>query len=126
MTVNQELGRRGERRAEQHYRKAGYTILARNMHVGRSEIDLLVRSPDQSTIVIVEVKTSSASLHRAHAALDRPKRRRIAAAARTLKKLGMLHGHELRIDGVLVEWSGSRPRVVVLEGPVLQGADHPA
>ena len=122
---NQQLGKRGERRAERHYRRAGYAILARNLRIGRSEIDLLAHTPDGSTVVIVEVKTSSITLHQARARLDRGKRRRIAAAVRTLKTLGLLDQHELRIDGVLIEWSGRQANLLVIEGPVLRGIDPP-
>ena len=121
MTDTQALGRRGERLAARHYRRAGYAILARNLRLGRSELDLVARSPDRRTIVIIEVKTSAISLHRAGAGLNSTKRRRIAAAAHALRRLGLLAGHALRIDGVLIEWSGDRPELRVLMGPVLDG-----
>lgn len=121
MTADQPLGRRGERLAARHYRTAGYAILARNLRVGRSEIDLIARSPDHRTIVLVEVKTSAISLHRARSGLNRTKRRRIAAAAHALRRMGLLEGHELRVDGVLIQWSGDHPVLRVLVGPILDG-----
>lgn len=121
MASTHQLGRRGERLAEQHYRRNGYRIIARNLIVHRREIDLLTRTPDGTTLVIVEVKTSSRSIHRARSALDQRKRRRLAEAARALQEMGMLHEHALRVDGFLVDCSGSRPRTRRIEGPLVQG-----
>ena len=114
-----ELGRRGERLAERHYRRAGHRLIARNLRLGRREIDLLMLAPDGGTLVLIEVKTSSISVHNAHGALNRRKRSRIAGAARMLRAMGLLREHRLRVDGVLVDWSGPKPRIRVLEGPTV-------
>ncbi len=50
-------GRAGEELAEKYLIKKGYTILARNFFGRQGEIDLIVRSPDLSTIIFVEVKS---------------------------------------------------------------------
>lgn len=50
------LGRQGEDFAADYYRERGAQILARNERVGRDELDLIVREPDE-TVVFVEVKT---------------------------------------------------------------------
>lgn len=49
-----ELGRRGERLASRYLRRAGYTILGRNVRLGRYEIDIIAQQGD--TIAFVEVK----------------------------------------------------------------------
>ena len=116
MQATGALGRRGERVAARHYRRRGYRILARNLRLGRSEVDLLLLSPTGMDVVIVEVKTSSSGLRGAGAALDRHKRRRIATAARALERSGLLAGHGLRVDGVLVDCSRGRPRLTILAG----------
>ena len=110
------LGRWGERVAARYYRRRGYRVLARNLRLGRSEVDLLLLSPTGGDVVIVEVKASSTGLRAAGAALDRRKRHRIAAAARALEGAGLLAGHGLRVDGVLVDCSRGRTRVTALEG----------
>lgn len=50
-------GRAGEDKAEKYLKEKGYTVLARNFLSRQGEIDLIVRSPDQSTIIFVEVKS---------------------------------------------------------------------
>ena len=42
----EDVGRRGERIAEKHLKRLGYTILERNLRVGRNEIDLLALGGD--------------------------------------------------------------------------------
>jgi chromatin segregation and condensation protein Rec8/ScpA/Scc1 (kleisin family)/Holliday junction resolvase-like predicted endonuclease len=49
------LGARGERLAARYLWLRGYTILERNLRLGKNEIDLLARKGD--TVVFVEVKT---------------------------------------------------------------------
>jgi putative endonuclease len=49
------LGRRGEQLAAEHLRRRGCVVLARNVRVGRGEIDVIVRDGD--ALAFVEVKT---------------------------------------------------------------------
>lgn len=55
MPATRDLGLLGERAAEEHLRKRGYTVLERNHRFGHREIDLIVARGD--LIVFVEVKT---------------------------------------------------------------------
>ena len=59
--MNNELGRQGERMAEDHLRSKGYTILKRNYRSGHCEADLIA-TKDQE-LIIIEVKTRSTSVH---------------------------------------------------------------
>ncbi len=49
------IGKRGEKLAAKHLKRAGYRILERNVTLGRFEIDIIAREGD--TIAFVEVKT---------------------------------------------------------------------
>ncbi len=49
------LGQQGEDLAAKTLKRAGYTILERNAHLGRYEIDIIAREGD--TVSFVEVKT---------------------------------------------------------------------
>jgi putative endonuclease len=55
MARHNEIGKQGEKLAEQHLRQKGYTILALNWRAGRSEVDMIARIGN--TLVFVEVKT---------------------------------------------------------------------
>ena len=57
MAAKDDLGRRGERLAEEHLVARGATVLDRNWRCALGEIDLVVR--DGEALVFVEVKTRS-------------------------------------------------------------------
>jgi putative endonuclease len=100
------LGRRGERRAAWFYRLRGYRIVARNLRIGRGEIDLIVRRG--RTLAFVEVKTrQSLAAGEGFAAVDRAKRMQmIELASRYLVQ----HPHqgEVRYDVMSLFWTGWR------------------
>jgi putative endonuclease len=76
-------GRRGEEDAYFHLRKLGYTMVARNFRSPRcrGEIDLI--GWDADVLCFIEVKTrTSHDVKPPEAAVDRHKRREIAAVAR--------------------------------------------
>lgn len=54
----QELGRRGEQLALEHFRRLGFGLVARNHRTRHGEIDLIVC--DGRTLVFAEVKTRRA------------------------------------------------------------------
>jgi putative endonuclease len=67
------------------YAEMGFAVVARNLHVSRNEIDLILRS--ETHLVFVEVKTRHASSEsrtrfgRPAAAIDKDKRARMRKAA---------------------------------------------
>jgi putative endonuclease len=78
-----QTGRRGEEAAYFHLRRLGYTMVARNFRSPRcrGEIDLIGWEDD--TLCFVEVKTrTTLAVKPGEAAVDRHKRRQIAAVAR--------------------------------------------
>jgi putative endonuclease len=80
---HQHTGQRGEEEAYFHLRKIGYTIVARNFRTPRcrGEIDLI--GWEQDVLCFIEVKTrTSRNVKTPEAAVDRHKRREIAAVVR--------------------------------------------
>jgi putative endonuclease len=83
IAAHRKTGRRGEEAAYFHLRKLGYTMVARNFRTPRcrGEIDLIGWEDD--TLCFVEVKTrTTRDVKPAEAAVDRHKRREVAAVAR--------------------------------------------
>jgi putative endonuclease len=81
--AHQLTGRRGEEVAYFHLRKLGYIMVARNFRSPRhrGEIDLI--GWDHGVLCFIEVKTrSTLDVKPAEAAVDRHKRREVAAVAR--------------------------------------------
>jgi putative endonuclease len=80
-------GQRGEEDAYFHLRKLGYVIVARNFRTARchGEIDLI--GWDGNVLCFIEVKTrSTRDVKAAEAAVDRHKRRQVAAVAWEYRK----------------------------------------
>ena len=81
-----EIGAIGEKIAAKYLRRHGYRILARNLHMGRNELDLIAK--DKQYLAFVEVKTRSfdsleqAQQHRPALAVDHAKRQRTLQATR--------------------------------------------
>jgi len=83
IAAHHRTGRRGEEAAYFHLRKLGYTMVARNFRSPRcrGEIDLI--GWEDHTLCFVEVKTrTTRDVKPAEAAVDRHKRREVAAVAR--------------------------------------------
>lgn len=82
----QTIGTIGERYAARYLRRHGYRVLARNVHCGKNELDLIVQNKEY--LAFVEVKTRSfdseehAAEHRPSLAVDAAKRARTVAAAK--------------------------------------------
>ena len=105
---NRRQGARAERLAERHLKSLGYRLLGRNLPIGGSEIDLLMRDGKTDALVVIEAKSSRIGEHQARAALNAVKRRRIARAVRGLQHLGLAGSSTLRVEAVLVDLSRDR------------------
>jgi len=106
-----ELGRRGEALAVEHLECAGYRIVAANFRlpIGRNTRDALVKSEidvvayDGPTLCFVEVKTrASDEVAAPQANVDMRKRRQIARAARSYRRMFGLTEAPYRYDVVTV------------------------
>jgi putative endonuclease len=83
IAAHHQTGRRGEEAAYFHLRKLGYTMVARNFRTPRcrGEIDLI--GWEEDVLCFVEVKTrTTRNVKPGEAAVDRHKRRQVAAVAR--------------------------------------------
>jgi putative endonuclease len=109
----QQLGRDAEALVAARLREVGWTILGRNVHVGRAEVDILAIDPGPPrALVAVEVRWR----HRRDFGLpeetvDRAKLARLRAAILTLREGARLTGLPIprlpvRVDLVAVEPGG--------------------
>jgi putative endonuclease len=94
---------------------AGWTILGRDLHVGRNELDIVAVDPGPPrALVIVEVRwRSRRDYGLAEETVDHRKRLRVRQAAYALLERGELPHLPLRFDLVVVEPGerGGEPRV---------------
>ena len=61
MTIQQEVGKRGEQIAIDYLTEKGYKILERNWYFRKKEIDIIAEKDD--FLVIIEVKSRSIGFH---------------------------------------------------------------
>jgi putative endonuclease len=110
-TAAQRLGDAAERAVVDRLEAAGWTILARNVHVGRYELDIVAVDPGPPpALVIVEVRWRvGRDFGLAEETVDHRKRARLRAAAYGLLDRGRLPDGRamprlsLRFDIVVVE-----------------------
>lgn len=122
-------GARGERIARAYLRKQGCSILARNLRLGKQEIDILAQSQDGRTVIICEVKTTIArpphedacdSNQPMHASastiallrVDRRKQDHLVRAAHRLQKQAAFQARAFRFDVITVVLQAGRKPVV--------------
>ncbi len=115
--LRRDLGRRGEALAAKHLRRRGYRILAKNVDLGRYEIDLVALAPSGDEIVFVEVRTrASAGPVPPEETVTAVKQRHIARAAESfLQVLGHPECYA-RFDVIgVVAPPGGKPTLTHLE-----------
>ena len=108
----QSLGVRGEAEAEKYLRGLGYRIVGRRERVLRGDIDLV--AVDGRTVVFVEVRSRTDTLHGHPAETVGPrKQRRIAELATAYIRRNRLEDCQVRIDVVTVTFGepGTPPLV---------------
>jgi len=122
LAAHYQTGRRGEDAAYFHLRQLGYTMVARNFRSPRcrGEIDLIGWEDD--ILCFVEVKTrTTRDVKPGEAAVDRHKRRQIAAVAREYLRRFPL-SCQWRFDVVGVYYSesqASQPQIEVFRNSSL-------
>jgi putative endonuclease len=113
-TFAQRLGDAAEERVAEHLRAAGWTVLARNVRMGRYELDLVALEPGPPrALVVVEVRwRSGREFGLPEETVDHRKRTRVRAGAYGLLERGALADGSplprlpLRFDLVVVEPDG--------------------
>ena len=113
-TSQQRLGDTAESDVADALRAAGWTVLARNVRVGRQEVDLIAIDPGPPPwLVVVEVRwRGRRDFGLAEESIDHRKRLRLRAAAHGLLERGRLPDGSvvprlpLRFDLVVVEPGG--------------------
>ena len=118
MNARQQFGRAAEAAAARHLERRGWSLLGRNVRVGRGELDLIARRG--SVLAFVEVKARrSAGYGAPEDAVDARKRRQVARlaelwlAARPWALRGVT---DVRFDVVAVDAAVSPPAVRHLPG----------
>jgi len=118
VNARQHFGRAAEAAAARYLQARGWTLLGRNVRIGRGELDLIVRRGD--VLAFVEVKARrSGSCGTPEDAVDGRKRRQVARLAElwlAARPWALRGVSEVRFDVVAVDAIGDRPQVRHLPG----------
>ena len=111
--ARRETGLRGEQRALDALRRAGYVLLARNYRCRYGEIDLVAE--EKGTIVFVEVKARRSEAYGdPAAAVTRRKQRRIARVALHYLAVNRMLDRQARFDVVTLTAGAGGWRIDIL------------
>ena len=116
--AKQELGRRGERLAEEWLVRKGWRVLERRFRSGHRDIDLVVErlGPDGRLVAFVEVKTRlSAGYGGPLGAIHWRKQREMARAARDWMSRQANPGSTFRFDVVGILYGRGPAEVIHIE-----------
>jgi putative endonuclease len=116
--AKQELGRRGERIAEEWLVNKGWRVVERRFRSGHRDIDLVVerRDAEGRLIAFVEVKSRlSAGYGGPLGAVHWKKQREMARAARDWMSRERAAGDNFRFDVVGVLFGSGTPEIVHIE-----------
>lgn len=97
-----ERGARAEAAAAELLARAGHRLLARNLRLGRLEVDLLSIDTRDGSLVLTEVKARRDGRHAPELRVDARKRRHLETAARMLLTRPALRRRAVRFDVVAV------------------------
>ena len=118
MNARQQFGRAAEAAAAQQLTRDGWTVLGRNVRVGRGELDLIVRRGDVLAFVEVKARRSTA-FGAPEDAVDARKRRRVARLAElwlAARPWALRGVSDVRFDIVAVDASKRPPAIRHLPG----------
>lgn len=107
------VGCRAERAVADYLQRAGFAIVARNLRLGRSELDIVARCAD--LIAVVEVRTRGVTAWTSGlGSLTHAKKERIRRAGQRLWRERFQRDPSLRVlrfDAACVHFDGDRARV---------------
>lgn len=102
MPNTKETGNYGEIQASNYLVKKGYTIIAKNYYGKHGEIDIIAVTPDNTTLVFVEVKTRKSKLFGyAAESIDKKK---IQSIIRTAENFMFENPSEHKLDLMLLKF----------------------
>ena len=100
------IGREGEDQAFRYLRDLGYTPVARNVRVGRDELDAIFL--DGETVVFVEVRSRKDTQIMPEETVDAGKRERLSRAMTAYLEEAAWSERESRLDLIAIDANGLR------------------
>jgi len=108
----------GEEAACRYLKKKGWRMIAKNVRMGRDELDILAVSPDEQTLAIIEVRSTANEKRKPELTITKKKRTAMLRVAKKLLGLAKKHDCELRVDIVSVVLKAKNHHIVHFENAI--------
>jgi putative endonuclease len=105
------IGKHGEVLALRYMKQLGWRLVDNNVRVGIDELDLLLISPDEKVMAIVEVRTTTNFNKSPQSTLTKKKRFRMLRVAKKLRSFAKSHRCALRVDLITVTIQEQNPLI---------------
>ena len=109
------IGKQGELLARSYLNKLGWRTVDVNIKLGNDELDLLVISPCEKVMAIIEVRTTARTTSSPERTITVKKRVAMLRVARKLHSFAIKHRCALRVDIIAVRLQGKNPRIAHYE-----------
>lgn len=110
------IGKYGESLALHYMRRLGWRLVNKNVRIGFDELDLLLISPDEEVMAIVEVKTTTILNNSPLRMLTKQKRIKMLRVAKKLRSIARMHRCTLRVDLIAITIQDQEPLIEHYEG----------
>lgn len=91
-------------------------MVAKNLHFGCDELDILAISPDEKVLAIVEVRSTMNESKMPERSISKKKRFAMLRVAKRLLATAKKHSCELRVDVIAVRLKDEKPSISHYEG----------
>ena len=116
-----QIGDHGERIACSYLKKKGWNIVATTLRYGKDELDILGIPPNENTLAVVEVRSTSRQLGNPESTMTHGKRKSMARIARKVRGEALKYNCELRFDLITVRLFHKKPHIRHYEGILRKG-----
>lgn len=110
------IGKQGEIFALAYLQRLGWRRVETNLKLGSDELDVLVVSPDEQTMAIVEVRTTEDPCKSPERTITARKRACMLRVAKKLQSVARKHRCTLRVDVIAVTLPSDKPSITHYEG----------
>ena len=91
-------------------------MVTKNLHLGHDELDILAMTPDEQTLVIVEVRSTMLASRNPERTITKKKRAAMLRVGQKLLGSANKHHCSLRVDVVATQLASSHPIFTHYEG----------
>jgi len=101
----------GERHPKKYLQREGWRIVGKNIRFGNDELDILAVTPDEQTLMIVEVRSTAQWNKLPKRTVGSSKRSALLSMAKLLRGRASQYGCCLRVDLITVCFLETNPKI---------------